>query len=81
MTGSKVNRLLFDGEAMHKDTDKAMVLAGVAGALVGTIRPEEPWEHSMVKLALAALVAIAAMRVHPGAKKIAEDWNAQDDAS
>ncbi len=76
---NRLNELLFGGEIMHADTDKALVLAGLAGAIFGTIRPGAPVEHIAVKLALTSVVIVAALRVHPGAKKIANDWNEHEE--
>lgn len=71
---NRLNQLLFGGEAMHSDTDKALVLAGVSGALFGTIRPGAPVEHTLVKASLGVVAIVAALRIHPGAEKIARDW-------
>lgn len=72
--GGVIKWLIRADEEMHSDTDKALFLAGVTGYLFGTIRPEGPWEHSAVKIALASIALVATFRVHPGAEKIARDW-------
>jgi len=76
---NRLNEVLFNGEAMHSDTDKAMVLAGIAGLVIGTISPSAPVEHAAVKLGLASVAAIAAVRIHPGAEKIARDWQRREE--
>ena len=72
---TRVGEILFDDEKMHNQTTVAMLQMIVSGIFIGShLTESEP-----LFLGLGIVIAVIALRIHPGSEKTAQDWIEVDD--